>query len=358
MRAEAKELLLRGAFIPAMPLVLDENRRFDEAGQRRLIRYYLAAGVDGIAAAVHTTQFAIRNPKINLLERVLRVAIEEISACRARTGREILAVAGVCGPTQQAVAEAELARSLGYDAALLSPGGLNDESEEYLIDRTRQVACVLDVVGFYLQPAVGGRVFSYGYWQAVCATPGVAAIKCASFDRYLSLDVARAIAFSGRDIALYTGNDDNILIDLMTEYRFQDGERMRTVRTRGGLLGHWAVWTHTAVQIFHRIRAHSPGQMIDPELLTLAAQVTDANSAFFDTAHGFSGCIAGIHEVLRRQGLMKGIWCLDPEETLSPGQAEELTRVHDMYPHLNDDAFVAEFLAGEAAGELSERRLF
>lgn len=349
MRAEAKKLLLEGAFIPAMPLVLDENRRFDEAGQRRLIRYYLAAGADGIAAAVHTTQFAIRDPRINLFSTVLRVAMEEISTFRARTGREVLAVAGVCGPTEQAVAEAKLASSLGYDAALLSPGGLNDRTEDYLIERTRQVASVMDVVGFYLQPAVGGRVFSYGYWDAVCAIPGVAAIKCASFNRYLTLDVARAVAFSDREIALYTGNDDNIVIDLLTEYRFQDGERVRSVRTRGGLLGHWAVWTHTAVQIFRRIRVLTPGQPLDPELLTLAAQVTDANSAFFDTAHSFAGCIAGIHEVLRRQGLMKGIWCLDPEETLSPGQAEELTRVHDMYPHLHDDAFVAEFLAGEAA---------
>lgn len=347
MRSEAKKLLLDGAFIPAMPLVLDENRRFDEAGQRRLIRYYLAAGVDGIAAAVHTTQFAIRDPKINLFETVLRVAIEEISACRAKTGREILAVAGVCGPTEQAVAEAKLARSLGYDAALLSPGGLNDRGEDYLIERTRQVADVIDVIGFYLQPAVGGRVFSYAYWQAVCAIPGVAAVKCAAFNRYLTIDVARAIAFSGRDVALYTGNDDSIVIDLLTEYRFQDGERVRRVRTRGGLLGHWAVWTHTAVQIFRRLRALDPAAPLDPALLTLAAQVTDANSAFFDTANHFAGCIAGIHEVLRRQGLMKGVWCLDPDEALSPGQADEITRVYSMYPHLSDDAFAAEFLANE-----------
>lgn len=344
MRPEAKKLLMDGAFIPAMPLVLDENRQFDEAGQRRLIRYYLAAGVDGIAAAVHTTQFAIRDPKINLFERVLRVAMEEIVAYRAQTGREILAVAGVCGPIEQVVAEATLVRSLGYDAALLSPGGLNDRSEDYLIERTRQVASIVDVIGFYLQPAVGGRVFSYAYWQAVCATPGVAAVKCAAFNRYLTIDVARAIAFSGREVALYTGNDDSIVIDLLTEYRFQDGERVRRVRTRGGLLGHWAVWTHTAVQLFHRIRSLDPASPLDPALITLAAQVTDANSAFFDTANGFKGCIAGVHEVLRRQGLMKGIWCLDPDETLSPGQAGEISRVYAMYPHLNDDAFVAEFL--------------
>ena len=348
MRCEAKKLLLDGAFIPAMPLVLDENRRFDEAGQRRLIRYSLCAGADGIAAAVHTTQFAIRDPQIHLFETVLRVAIDEIRAYRAKTGREILAIAGVCGPTEQAVSEARLCRALGYDAALLSPGGLNDRSEAYLIERTRQVAAEMDVIGFYLQPAVGGRVFSYAYWQSVCAIPGVAAIKCAAFNRYLTVDVARAIAFSGRDIALYTGNDDNILVDLLTEYRFEDAGVTRRVRTRGGLLGHWAVWTHTAAEIFRRIRSLEANAALDPSLLTLAAQITDANSAFFDTAHQFAGCIAGIHEVLRRQGLMRGIWCLDPHETLSPNQAEEITRVHDMYPHLHDDAFVAAFLAEDA----------
>lgn len=356
MRPEAKELLLKGAFLPALPLVLDERRQLDEAGQRRLIRYYLAAGSDGVAVAVHTTQFAIRDPNVNLFERVLRLAIEEIRAWSNRTGREVLAVAGVCGPTEQAVREARTARALGYDAALLSPGGLNDRSEDYLIERTRAVAAELDVVGFYLQTAVGGRVFTYGYWQKLCAIEGVAAVKCAAFDRYLTLDVARAIAFSGRDIALYTGNDDHIVTDLLTEYRFRDGDAVRSVRTRGGLLGHWAVWTHTAVQIFRRIRSLDPAAPLDPGLLTLAAQITDANGAFFDRTNGFAGCIAGIHEVLRRQGLMKGIWCLDPDEALSPGQAGEITRVYAMYPDLNDDAFVAEFLKGEE--QRSGRRLF
>lgn len=349
MRAEAEKLLMRGAFLPAMPLVLDENRRFDEAGQRRLIRYYLESGVDGIAVGVHTTQFAIRDPKINLLERVLAVSMDEMRAFTARTGRPILAVAGVCGEEPQAVGEARLASALGYDAALLSPGGLGHLSEDDLVARTRAVAQVMDVVGFYLQVAVGGRVFSYDYWARVCAIPGVKAVKCAAFNRYLTVDVARAIAFAPHEIALYTGNDDNIIADLLTEYAFQDGDARRVVRTRGGLLGHWSAWTHTAVELFRGLQALEPGQPIDPQWLTLAVQVTDANSAFFDTANGFAGCIAGMHEVLRRQGLMRGVWCLDPAEGLSPGQAEEIDRVYRMYPHLNDDAFVQAFLERDAA---------
>lgn len=350
MREAAKALLMQGAFIPAMPLALNEKREFDEKIQRRLVRYYLHAGADGIAAAVHTTQFAIRDPEINLFERVLSVVMEEIASYRRQTGREILAIAGVCGPAEQAVKEARLAYRMGYDAALVSPGGLADLSEAELLERTAAIAQVMDVIGFYLQTAVGGRIFSYDYWAKYCAIEGVAAVKCASFDRYTTLDVARAIAFSDREVALYTGNDDNILNDLMTEYQFQDGDRVRSVRTRGGLLGHWAVWTHTAVRIFHEIKALSPANPISPKWYTLAAQVTDANSAFFDTRNHFLGCIAGIHEVLRRQGLLKGIWCLDPEETLSPGQSDEIDRVYAMYPHLNDDAFVKAFLEREESG--------
>ena len=349
MRGEAKQLLMQGAFLPAMPLVLDENRRFDEPGQRRLIRYYLESGVDGIAVGVHTTQFAIRDPKINLFERVLRVAIDEMNAYTAREGRQLVAVAGVCGEAEQAVAEAKLAASLGYDAVLLSPGGLSHLSEDDLVERTRLVAEVTDVVGFYLQVAVGGRVFSYDYWQRVCAIEGVKAIKCAAFNRYLTVDVARAIAFADHEIALYTGNDDNIVVDLLTEYAFEKDGVTRTVRTVGGLLGHWSAWTSTAVKMFREIRALTPGAPIDAKWLTLAAQVTDVNSAFFDTANHFAGCIAGMHEVLRRQGLMKGVWCLDPKEGLSPGQAEEIDRVYRMYPHLHDDAFVAAFLEREKA---------
>ena len=347
MNSEKRELLVRGAFLPAMPLALDENRNFDEASQRRLIRYYLAAGVDGVAVGVHTTQFEIRLPEINLFETVLRVCIDEIHKYETKTGRAVLAVAGICGPIEQAVKEAALAKELGYDAGLLSPGGLSDRDEVYLLERTRAVADIIDVVGFYLQTAVGGRIFTYDYWKQLCEIPGVAAIKCAAFDRYLTLDVARAIAATGGRVALYTGNDDAIIADLLTEYKcIIDGEE-KSVRCVGGLLGHWCVWTHTAVQYFRAIRDRKPGAPIDAAYLTLAAQVTDANSAFFDTRNNFAGCIAGVHEVLRRQGLFAGIWCLNPEETLSAGQSEEIDRVYAMYPDLNDDAFVKEFLAGE-----------
>ena len=344
MRENAYRLLQAGGVIPAMPLVLDENRKFDEAGKRRLIRYYLEAGADGIAAAVHTTQFEIRLPKHDMLEKVLRVAAEEMAAYEERTGRAIVRVAGVCGQTEQAVREAQLAKKLGFDAVLVSPGGLKDKDEEYIIERTQAIAEVMPVVGFYLQPAVGGRVFSYDYWKRLCAIENVAAIKCAAFNRYLTIDVARAIACSGRKIALYTGNDDSIAADLMTKFSFETPDGMKTVSCVGGLLGHWAVWTHTAVEYFHKIREAAEKGVFDAELMTLAAQITDANAAFFDTRNNFSGCIAGVHEVLRRQGLMKGIWCLNPEETLSPGQSEEIDRVYAMYPSLNDDEFVKSFL--------------
>jgi len=348
MRKEAYELLHRGAFIPAMPLVLHEDRSFDERGQRRLIRYYLACGADGIAAGVHSTQFAIRDPKVGLFEPVLRCVQEEIAAYRARAGREVLAIAGVCGKTEQAFREAEQAVSWGYDAVLLSPGGLNAESETYLVDRHRQVAKAAPVIGFYLQPAVGGRLFSFDYWRKVCEIDGVEAVKCAAFNRYCSVDVARAIAESGRDIALYTGNDDNIIADLLTVYRFTINGKDVCVPTVGGLLGHWGAWTHKAVEIFREIRALPEDAPVPRSMLTLAAHVTDVNGAFFDAKNQFRGCIAGMHEVLHRQGLMGGVWLLDEKEGLSPGQKEEIDRVYRQYPDLNDDAFVADFLQGDA----------
>ena len=345
MNTKSLNLLHEGAFLPAMPLVLDENRHFDEAGQRRLVRYYMEAGVDGLAVAVHTTQFAIRDPKINLFETVLRVVKNEMEAYTARTGRHLLAIAGVCGEAPQAVAEAKLAGSIGYDAVLVSPGGLAHLTEEQLIERTKAIAEVMPVVGLYLQVAVGGRVFSYDYWEKVCAIQNVVAVKAAPFNRYLTADVARAIAFADHKITLYTGNDDSIVTDLLTTYSFQDGDKTRTCRVRGGLLGHWSAWTKTAVDMFHKIKALPDGAPVDPSWYTLAAQVTDVNSAFFDSRNNFAGVIAGMHEVLRRQGLLKGIWCLDPEEGLGAGQAEEIDRVYTQYPELNDDAFVAEFLA-------------
>ncbi len=335
-------VIKKGAFIPAMPLVLDENRQFDEAGQRRLVRYYMAAKADGLAVGVHTTQFEIRDENVCLFEKVLTVCADEIK----KHDDNFLMIAGVCGKIEQAKKEVLLAQKLGYDAALLSPGGLNDMPESYLIERTKEVAKVLPVIGFYLQTSVGGRVFTADYWAEICKIPNVVAIKCAAFNRYLTIDVARAIAFSGNDIALYTGNDDNIVIDLLTTFEFQKEGKTYDVQTAGGLLGHYAVWTHTSAQLFREIKSLSK-DTIDKKYLTLAQQVTDANSAFFDTNNNFKGCIAGIHEVLRRQGLMQGIWCLNKEETLSIGQSAEIDRVYKMYPHLNDDAFVHEFLEKE-----------
>lgn len=340
--AGALKILAAGTVIPATPLALDANRQFDEAQQRLLTRYYLEAGAGGVATAVHSTQFEIRDPEVNLFETVLRTVSEEIDRYEAETGKVIVKICGVCGKTEQALAEAELAKACGYDAVLLSPGGLNDMPESYLIERTRQVAAVMPVIGFYLQTAVGGRVFSPDYWEQICEIDNVVAIKCAPFNRYQTQDVVRACAFSARadEITLYTGNDDNIVVDLLTEYRFTRNGKTVTKRFAGGLLGHWCVWTHKVVEMFPRLQ----NQKATPELLQLAAEITDANGVIFDAANKFAGCIPGIHEILRRQGLLKGIWCLNPEEVLSPGQAEEIDRIYEMYPHLSDDDFVKEFL--------------
>jgi Dihydrodipicolinate synthase/N-acetylneuraminate lyase len=318
---EAIRKLIAGTFIPAIPLCLDNSRKFDEETQRKLVRYYMDSGVGGIAAAVHTTQFAIRDPEINLYERVLSVVADEV-------GDSVIKIAGVCGKVEQAVSEAKLSKQYGYDAVLLSPGGLRDLTEDELIYRAEKVAEIIPVIGFYLQESVGGRRLSYDFWRKFCEIENVHAIKCASFNRYTTIDVMRAVALSPRSelIGMYTGNDDNIGVDLLTEYKF--GEYSK--RFVGGLLGHWAVWTKTAVQLYNKFKNGT----VTPELLTLAAQITDANSAVFDTANNFKGCIAGVHEVLRRDGIMKNILCLDPDETLSVGQSEELDRIYMMYPHL------------------------
>lgn len=338
----ALKKLHEGTVIPANPLALNSKREFDEKRQRAIVRYYLDSGVGGLAVAVHTTQFEIRDKKYNLLERVLRVAKDEAEKYEQKTGKVIVMVAGVCGKTEQATAEAELAKSLGYDAVLLSPGGLNALSEDEMIARTEAVAGIMPTIGFYLQTAVGGRAFSYNYWERVCATPGVVAIKAAPFNRYYTLDVVRAAATSPRadEIALYTGNDDNIVIDLVSNYEFDiDGVHYEK-RFVGGLLGHWSVWTKTAVELFERLRSYHGADSIPYEILKLANEVTDTNAVFFDTANNFAGCIAGLHEVLRRQGLFEGTWCLNPEEKMSEGQAEEIDRIYRMYPHLSDDDFV------------------
>ena len=306
------------------------------------MNYYLNCGVGGIATAVHTTQFEIRKPQIALFEPVLKIVSEEIDKFEQANHTVIVKVAGVCGKIEQAVEEAKLAKQYGFDAVLLSPGGLNDMSEDYMIERTKAVAEVMPVIGFYLQTACGGRLFTYNYWERVCAVENVVAIKCASFNRYTTLDVVRAAALSHRsdEITLYTGNDDNIVIDLLTKYNFQKDGKTVTKGFEGGLLGHWSVWTKKAVELFDKIKAEKEKDSISAEMLTLAAEVTDTNSAFFDTAHNFSGCIAGLHEILRRQGLMKNIYCLNPDESLSEGQLEELNRVQEKYPHLNDDEFI------------------
>ncbi len=327
---DIRQHLKQGHVIPAHPLALNAARKLDERRQRALTRYYLDAGAGGIAVGVHTTQFAIREPKFGLFRPVLELAMDEMRQY------PVAKIAGVCGLTPQAMTEAELAVSLGYDAALLSLGALRDATVQQLIEHARTVAEVIPVIGFYLQPSVGGRLLPYGFWRQFAEIDNVVAIKIAPFNRYQTLDVVRAVVESGRaaEIALYTGNDDNIIMDLLTEFNF-GGASTRFV---GGLLGHWAVWTKTAVEQLSRIRAGSPTS------LTLAQQVTDANAALFDPANQFRGCIAGLHEILRRQGLLEGLWCLDPEEDLSPGQSEEIDRVCRAYPHLTDDQFVREHL--------------
>ena len=327
--------LLEGVPIPAHPLALTFDRRLDERRQLALTRYYLAAGAGGVAVGVHTTQFAIHDPRVGLFAPVLELAMEEL-ARHPRGAR----VAGICGNTRDAVREAELAASLGYEAGLLSLAALKNAAIGDLLDHARAVAAVMPVIGFYLQPAVGGRVLPYRFWREFAQIDNVVAIKIAPFNRYQTIDVLRAVAESGRasEIALYTGNDDNIVADLVTEFAF-GAERVRIV---GGLLGHWAVWTRCAVALLEwtkRARSAIPAQ-----LLTVGQQVTDMNAAVFDAAHAFRGCIPGIHEVLRRQGLLAGCWCLDPAETLSPGQAEEIERVCRTYPELQDDAFIQEHL--------------
>jgi dihydrodipicolinate synthase/N-acetylneuraminate lyase len=331
---QVREKLRSGLVIPAHPLALNPQRKLDERRQRALTRYYLAAGAGGIAVGVHTTQFAIRNPKIGLLDPVLRLVAEE---CR---DRDVVKVAGVCGKRSQATAEAQLAASLGYDAVLLSMADLKEESISQLLEHARAIAATISVVGFYLQPAVGGRMLSYEFWRQFLEIENVVAIKIAPFNRYHTIEVVRALAQSGRagEVALYTGNDDNILNDLLTEFNFGS----RSIRIAGGLLGHWAVWTKIAVSHLALAKRHS--EQIPAELLALGQQITDANAAIFDPSHDFRGCIPGIHEILRRQGLLEGRWCLDPEEELSPGQSEEIDRVCKSYPHLQDDAFVREHL--------------
>jgi len=352
VRTEALAALRLGLAIPAHPLALTDDRRLDEPRQRALTRYYLAAGAGGVAVGVHTTQFAIREPAFNLLRPVLELAAEQCARA-APADRPIIKVAGVCGPTTQAVAEAELARQLGYDLVLLSLAALKNLDNVRLIQHCRSVAAVMPLFGFYLQPSVGGRVLDFDFWTRFCEIPSVTAIKIAPFNRYHTLDVVRAVAASGRAldadtptpppdaIALYTGNDDHIVEDLLGIWSFPVAGRPVRQRIVGGLLGHWAVWTRAAVDVLSRCRQAGASSAVPCDLLQLARHVTDMNAALFDAANSFRGCVAGIHEVLRRQGLLANTHCLDPHETLSPGQADLLTRVCRDYAYLTDDEFVA-----------------
>lgn len=334
----------RGVVIPAHPLAVTAERKLDERRQRALTRYYLASGAGGVAVGVHTTQFEIRDPAYGLYEPVLGLAAEVLDR---EAQADFIRIAGICGQTAQAVHEAETARSLGYHAGLLSLTAMGGASEDDLIAHCRAVADTIPVMGFYLQPAVGGLVLPFRFWRRFVELDGVVAIKVAAFNRYHTLDVLRALAESGRhdEITLYTGNDDNIVMDLLTEHTFLCGNTRRSVRFKGGLLGHWAVWTRGAVELLRACHGVSrSGEAIPRDLVTRSIEVTDCNAAFFDPAHDFAGCISGIHEVLRRQGMLEGTWCLNPDETLSPGQYEEIDRVYRAYPHLNDDDFVAEHL--------------
>lgn len=346
LNQELYQHLQQGTVIPAHPLALKENRTIDEYKQRQLTRYYMASGAGGVAVGVHSTQFEIRDPGVNLFTTVLQWAAEEIK--KAKLDRPFLKIAGICGPTNQAVAEAKIALGLGYDMGLLSMGGLQGWTEAQILERVKAVAEIIPVFGFYLQPSVGGRIFTYDFWLNFAEIPNVMAIKCASFNRYQTLDVVRAVCNSGRreEIALYTGNDDNIVADLLTSYRFTIDGRQVEKQFVGGLLGHWAVWTQKAVTLMEDIKSYreNPSATQFNELMSRGVEITDVNAALFDPANHFHGCIPGIHEMLRKQGLLNGIWCLNPNEQLSSGQLEEINRVHSDYPHLNDDEFVADFL--------------
>ena len=338
---DSLNVLRRGAVIPAHLLALDKNRQLDMRRQKALARYYLDAGSGGLAVGVHSTQFAIR--ETGLYEPVLKLAMEAAMEWVPLGGkRSLFMIAGFAGKTTQAVQEAQIARGLGYQAGLLSLAAMKGSSEDELIGHCEAVAKVMPLVGFYLQPAVGGIDLPASFWQRFAQIENVVAIKMAPFNRYRTLNVIRGVvdAHAEERVTLYTGNDDHIVLDLVTPFAVRRNERDITVRIKGGLLGHWSVWTRNAVQLLERVHQAIAAGRIDDELLALDSKVADCNSAFFDVAHDFHGCIAGCHEVLRRQGILENILCLDPHEGLSPGQAEEITRVHDAYPDLHDDAFV------------------
>jgi dihydrodipicolinate synthase/N-acetylneuraminate lyase len=330
------QILQKGVAIPAHPLALTAERKLDERRQTALTRYYCDAGAGGIAVGVHTTQFAIRDPRVGLFQPVLRLAVANAREFEKESGKRVLKVAGICGQTAQALCEAKFAREAGYDIGLLSLAALPDASDAELLQHCRAIAAEIPLFGFYLQPSVGGRLLSFEFWRGFSQIEGVVAIKVAPFNRYQTLDVLRGVEESGRaaEIALYTGNDDNIIPDLLTDFG--------PVSFRGGLLGQWAVWTRQAVLMLERIQACKAANGEGAAaILAESAALTDANAALFDVRNRFAGCIAGLHEILRRQGLLAGRWCLDPDEDLSPGQMEEIDRVCAAYPQLADDEFVS-----------------
>jgi hypothetical protein len=329
--------LRRGTVIPAHPLALNGKRELDPRRQRALARYYLDAGAGGLAVGVHTTQFAIRD--VGLYVPVLEIAMS--TAAEWAVTPPIM-IAGLAGRTQQAVREAQIARDLNYHAGLLSLAAMKGATEDDLIAHALTVAHEIPLVGFYLQPAVGGVVLPVSFWRRFAAIDNVVAIKIAPFNRYRTLDVVRGVVEAGaaERITLYTGNDDHIIADLITPFTVMTKRQGTTVHIRGGLLGHWSVWVKRAVELLERIHAAVAAGCIDSDLLGLDPQVTDCNAAIFDVCNDFHGVIAGCHEILRRQGLLEGIWCLDPTESLGPGQKEEIDRIYAAYPHLNDDAFV------------------
>jgi dihydrodipicolinate synthase/N-acetylneuraminate lyase len=339
---DLRKHLQAGQVIPAQPLALDDQRKFSERHQRAITRYYLASGVGGLAVGVHSTQFEIREPQHGLFKPVLELASRTIDEELARAPRPFIKIAGLCGRTEQALSEAETALGYGYQAGLLSLGAYKDDTEEAMLAHCARVAETIPVIGFYLQPSVGGRLLGYSFWRKFAEIPNVIAIKMAPFNRYQTIDVVRAVTESGRDdIILYTGNDDNIVVDLFTPFTFDVQGKSVTRRIEGGLLGHWGVWTHSSVKLLEEIKTARKSSSLDAAWLDKAIAVTDMNAALFDSANKFAGCIPGILEVLRRQGLVPSINCLNPHEVLSPGQAEELDRVCRAYPSLIDDDFIA-----------------
>lgn len=338
---ETLRLLREGVAIPAHPLALDAGRRFDRRRQRALTRYYVDAGSGGLAVGVHTTQFEIRD--VGLYRPVLEAAMED---SRAWTDRPLVMVAGLAGRTEQAVEEARVAAGLGYHAGLLSLAAMKGAAPEEVLAHCRRVAEEIPLVGFYLQPAVGGVSLDADFWREFCAIDNVVAVKVAPFNRYRTIDVMRGLveARAEERVTLYTGNDDHIVLDLVTPFAVKRDGMPVILRFRGGLLGHWSVWTRGAVRMLEGLKAAVAAGPLPPEILALDSAVTDCNAAFFDVANNFHGCIAGCHEILRRQGLLEGTWCLNPEEGLSPGQAEAIDRICRLYPELSDDAFVAENL--------------